>query len=362
MRVLFVNWRDTSNPEAGGAENFTEEIGRRLAGLGHPVTIFASAFNGCEAVSSRFGMTVIRDGGKYTVYSKARDFVKHHADEFDVIIDEINTVPFQIQKLNQKNPVVALIHQLAREVWFYETRFPLSALGYYVLEPWWLRGYRDVCTVTVSSSTREDLTNIGFSNVHTVHNGIGTVPLEEPPEKESTPIIVFLGRLVRCKLPDHAIQSFQIIRESFPNAELWILGDGYLRKKLESKRASAVRFLGRVSDSEKFAVLRKADLLLVPSVREGWGVSVIEANAMGTPAIGYAVPGLKDSIVQGVTGALVRPFDYVAMAEAAKMLIGDQGKMEKMSRNCLDWARKFSWDDAASEFQKVLESRIGPIA
>jgi glycosyltransferase involved in cell wall biosynthesis len=100
----------------------------------------------------------------------------------------------------------------------------------------------------------------------------------------------------------------------------------------------------------------------VPSVREGWGVSVIEANAMGTPAIGYAVPGLRDSIVEGVTGALVRPFDYVAMAGAAKLLIGDQGNLEKMSRNCLDWARKFSWDDAATAFHRLLESRISPIA
>jgi glycosyltransferase involved in cell wall biosynthesis len=358
MRVLFVNWRDTSNPEAGGAENFTEEIGRRLVRLGHAVTIFASSFNGCDAISSRSGMTVIRDGGKYTVYSKARGFVKHRAHEFDIIIDEINTVPFQIHKVSRKKPVVALIHQLAKEVWFYETPFPLSAIGYYALEPWWLRAYRDVCTVTVSASTREDLTNLGFTNVHTVHNGIGVVPLEDPPQKESTPIIVFLGRLVRCKLPDHAIKAFEHVRASFPNAELWILGDGYLRNKLESRRTTGVRFFGRVSNIEKFAALRRAHLLLVPSVREGWGVSVIEANAMGTPAIGYAVPGLRDSIVEGITGFLVRPFDYIAMAETAKLLIGGQRNIEKISRNCLDWARKFSWDDAASAFHKLLESRI----
>jgi glycosyltransferase involved in cell wall biosynthesis len=304
MRVLFVNWRDSSNPEAGGAENFTEEIGRRLVQLGHPVTIFTSSFSGSDAVSSRFGMNVIRDGGRYTVYSRARDFVKHHTAEFDIIIDEINTVPFQIHKLHQKKPVVALIHQLAREIWFYETRFPLNAIGYYLLEPRWLRAYRDVRTITVSASTREDLYNIGFKDVHTVHNGISIVPLDESPNKQSTPIIIFLGRLVKCKLPDHAIKAFEHIRSSFREAELWILGDGYLRTKLESKGIDGVRFFGRVSDREKFAALRKAHILLVPSVREGWGVSVIEANAMGTPAVGYDVPGLRDSIVDGVTGFL----------------------------------------------------------
>lgn len=358
MRVLFVNWRDTSNPEAGGAENFTEEIGRRLVRLGHSVTLFASSFGGCDALSSRLGMTVIRDGGKYTVYSRARDFVKHHAQEFDIIIDEINTIPFQIHKVCLKKPVVALIHQLAREVWFYETRFPLSAIGYYALEPWWLRAYRDVCTVTVSASTREDLINIGFTKVHTIHNGIGVHPLENLPKKESTPIIVFLGRLVRCKLPDHAIKVFEHVRASFPNAELWILGNGYLRNRLESRRTSGVRFFGRVSDEEKFAALRRAHLLLVPSVREGWGVSVIEANAMGTPAIGYAVPGLRDSIVDGVTGRLVTAFDCAAMADAVKSLLSDPETMNMISRECLQWAKKFSWDEAGDSFHKVLESTV----
>jgi glycosyltransferase involved in cell wall biosynthesis len=358
MRILFVNWRDTANPEAGGAENFTEEIGKRLAQLGHSVTIFASSFNGCAATSSRLGMTIIRDGGKYTVYSKARDFVKHHELDFDIIIDEINTVPFQIHKLNQKKPVVALIHQLAREIWFYETPFPLSVLGYYLLEPRWLSAYRNVCTVTVSASTREDLINIGFKNVHTVHNGIGIVPVEHSPKKGPAPIIVFLGRLVKSKQPDHAIKAFEHVRSAFPNAELWILGDGYLRRKLESKRASGVRFFGRVSEREKFAMLEKAHLLLVPSVREGWGVSVLEANAMGTPAVGYAVPGLRDSIVDGVTGLLVTAFDYAAMARAAKSLLGNPETMARISSQCLDWAKKFSWDEATNSFHKVLESTI----
>jgi glycosyltransferase involved in cell wall biosynthesis len=194
--------------------------------------------------------------------------------------------------------------------------------------------------------------------VHTVHNGISVAPLDDPPKKESPPIIVFLGRLVRCKLPDHAIKAFEQVRSSFPNAELWILGDGYLRSKLESKQPNGVRFFGRVSDREKFAMLRKAHLLLVTSVREGWGVSVIEANAMGTPAVGYSVPGLRDSIVDGVTGRLVTAFNYGAMAEAVISFLNDPERMNRTSIECLQWAKKFSWDAAADSFHKVLESSI----
>jgi glycosyltransferase involved in cell wall biosynthesis len=113
-----------------------------------------------------------------------------------------------------------------------------------------------------------------------------------------------------------------------------------------------------VNDREKFAALRKAHLLLVPSVREGWGTSVIEANAMGTPAVGYAVPGLRDSVLDGVTGRLVTAFDYGAMAEAVKSLLSDPATMDRISRECLQWAKKFSWDDAADSFHKVLESTV----
>lgn len=358
MNVLFVNWRDTSNPEAGGAEHFTEEIGRRLVQSGEDVTIFASSFNGSESTSSKFGMNIVRGGGRYTVYRRAREFVRRHSAEFDVIVDEINTIPFQIHKVNSEKPLVALIHQLAREVWFYETRFPLSAIGYYALERWWLRGYRDIRTVTVSASTKKDLMSLGFKDVRIVHNGINAAPLKSAAQRDGAPILIFLGRLVRCKLPDHAIKAFAHIRTSFPAAELWVLGDGYLRTKLESRRIHGVRFFGRVTEEEKFALLKRGHVLLAPSVREGWGVSVIEANAMGTPAVGYDVPGLRDSIIGGVTGFLVTPFDHIAMANKVKYLLGNPEVSQKVSRECIEWAKKFSWDEAAYAFHNVLQSTI----
>jgi glycosyltransferase involved in cell wall biosynthesis len=359
MRILFVNWKDMSNPAAGGAENFTEEIGRRRVGLGHEVTIFASFFDGCTPQTSNSGMTIFRDGGKYTVYSKARSFARHHSNEFDIIVDEINTVPFQMHKVSPSTPLVALIHQLAREVWFYETRFPLSALGYYVLEPWWLHGYRNIRTITVSPSTKDDLVNLGFKDVRIVHNGINVVPLDSIPHKEGVPIIIFLGRLVRSKLPDHAVKAFELIRASFPDAELWVLGDGYLRNKLELRaNGGGIRFFGRVNEREKFDLLKRAHVLLAPSVREGWGISVIEANAMGTPAVGYDVPGLRDSIVDGVTGFLADRLSPESLAKATREILSDSMKAETLSRSALEWSKKFSWDGAAAEFQGILESTI----
>ncbi len=109
---------------------------------------------------------------------------------------------------------------------------------------------------------------------------------------------------------------------------------------------------------EKFDLLKRAHVLLAPFVREGWGISVIEANAVGTPAVGYTVPGLQDSIVHGDTGLLVRPLDPGALAEAAKQILCNPLMAEKFSRNALEWSRRFSWDEAAKEFAESLEFAV----
>ncbi len=355
MRILVLNFRDLSNPAAGGAEVFTEEITTRLAKLGNEVTLFTSAFDGCEHETYRSGVRIIRKGGKYGVYRRGRAFAKKNLSDFDIIVDEINTVPFHAPKIARGKPVVALIHQLAREVWFYESRFPLSLLGYFALEPLWLREYKGIPTITVSNSTRADLLARGFRRVDIVHNGISVPPLDARPGKESQPVLIFLGRLVRSKRPEHAILAFQLVKSSFPTAQLWMIGDGYMRRELEAMETSGIRYLGRLANEEKFRLLKKAHLLIVPSVREGWGASVIEANAMGTPAIGYEVPGLTDSVIQNVTGVLVQPGNYKGLAIATAGLLRDFPRLEKMSTNAIEWSRTFTWDRAAKDFFESIQ-------
>ena len=230
---------------------FTEEVGTRLGSRGHQVTLFTSAFHGCEPQTHISGMITIRRGGKYRVYGEGRRFVKDHLSDFDMIIDEINTVPFGASKVAGRTPVVALIHQLAREIWFYETRFPLSALGYFALEPMWLRRYRHTFTITVSDSTKSDLLRRGFERVEIVHNGIGVAPLEAPASKEPFPVLIFVSRLVRSKRPHHAMLAFKEVRSFFPNAQLWIVGDGYMRKGLEKKACLSERGMGDVNNRSK---------------------------------------------------------------------------------------------------------------
>jgi glycosyltransferase involved in cell wall biosynthesis len=358
MRILWLNWRDIRNPAAGGAEVYTQEVMKRLAKRGYEMTLFTSRFTGCELNENIDGVDVIREGNKYTVYKEAKKYLKAYKHHYDLIIDEINTKPFYVPKVVEEKKVIALIHQLAREFWFYETKFPLNYIGYYYLEKKWLSKYKDIMTVTVSSSTKIDLEELGFKRLFVVPNGLNVTPLSNVKEKEAKPTVVFMGRLKKAKLPHHALQAFSIIKSEIHDAKMWVIGDGYFRKKLESFERKDVTFYGYISNEKKYDLLSQAHIILVPAVREGWGQVVTEANAMGTPAIGYDVPGLRDSIRHGETGITIMEKTPIAMAQQAISLLRDSDRLSNYSRNALEFSRQFSWDNTVESFQKVLAIKM----
>ena len=356
MNVLWFNWRDIKNPEAGGAEIYTHEIARRLAERGYSITLFTSKFRGCKEEEIINGVRVIRDGGKFTVYQKAKEFYKKNGNKFDVVIDEINTRPFLTPKFVDEAKIVALIHQLAREFWFYETPFPVNLIGYYILERRWLRNYINIPTITVSNSTKEDLESLGFRRIFIVHNGLNVKPVDRIPEKAEKPTIIFVGRMKRAKKPQDVIEAFKIVKKEIRDVQLWMVGDGYLRKKLESK-AKDVKFFGYVDRKTRDELVKKAWVIAVPGVREGWGQVVTDANALGTPAVGYNIPGLRDSIKHGYNGLLVDS-NPEALADGIIKLIEDDDLRKRLSRNAIEWAKQFSWDKSAEEFKKVIEGVV----
>jgi glycosyltransferase involved in cell wall biosynthesis len=222
-----------------------------------------------------------------------------------------------------------------------------------------LANYKDTVTLAVSESTRLDLEELGFKKVFLVPNGLNVTPLANVKEKEDNPTVVFIGRLRKAKLPDHALQAFSIIKSEIDDAKMWIIGDGYFRKKLESFKMKDVTFYGHISNEEKYELLSRAHIILVPAVREGWGQIVTEANAMGTPAIGYDVPGLRDSIRHGETGITIIEKTPTAMAQQAISLIRDSDRLSEYSKKGLDFSRQFSWDDTANLFENIINSQIG---
>jgi len=360
-RVLFINWRDVGNPDAGGAETFTHEIARRWAAEGHDVTQLASSFDGGAATTEIDGIHVRRLGklrnGSFHLRVQ-RELARLRG--FDLVVESINTLPFLTPLWRRRlPPVVAVIHQLADDVWDAELPRPLAAIGRRV-ERALLDLYRDVRVVAVSPSTRDDLVRLGFTNVAVVPNG-----RDEPPdiggiEKEKVPTFVFVGRLAANKRPDHALAAFASIRRLLPDARLWIVGAGPMESQLAAALPDGAHLLGRLSRHQLYERMARAHCLLVPSVREGWGLVVIEANSVGTPAVGYDIPGLRDSVQHGHTGFLARTGDPEALARHALELVRDTERYAAMRREALAWAQRFSWDDTAWRLADVVGSSAEP--
>jgi glycosyltransferase involved in cell wall biosynthesis len=352
---LWLNWRDISHPEAGGAEVLTHEVMKRLIKYDHELTLFCPTVEGRASEENIEGVKIIRDGGKYSVYGRGRKYFKNNIDQIDIVIDEVNPRPFLNPKILEGKPSILLFHQFIREEWFHEVPFPLSYLCYYY-ENRWLLPYRNSLTITVSESSKKDLEEIGFRNVKVIPMGTNVVPLTELKSKNKVPAVIFIGRLKKHKLPDHAIKAFLIIKSQIPSAEMWVIGDGYMLEKLKKMKTQNVTFFGHISEEKKYNLLSKAHLVLIPSMREGWGLVVTESNAMGTPVIAYDVNGLRDSVSEGRNGIIVNQNTPESMADSALGLLKDPQKIHELSISALDYSRQFSWDKTADYIQKLIES------
>lgn len=357
MRILWLNWRDIKHPEAGGAEVLTHEVMRRLAQRGYQMTLFCPQVTGRPNEENIDGINIVRNGGKYTTYSRGRSYFKRNRDKYDFIIDEVNPRPFLNPKILDGKPAIVLFHQFIREEWFYEMPFPLSHF-FKIYENRWVLPYRQTLTLTVSLSSRNDLEQIGFKNVKVIPMGISREPLSHVGEKEPYPTVTFIGRLKRHKLPDHAIRAFRNIKKDIPSAKMWVIGNGTMLNELRRRAGKDITFFGHVENELKYDLLSKAHLVLIPSIREGWGLIVTESNAMGTPVVAYDVNGLRDSVADGTNGILDREKTPESLARCAINILSDTEKLRKLSLSALDYSRQFSWEKTADYFRTQIEGLL----
>lgn len=363
MRILFLSWRDPQHPKAGGAELFTYELARRLVAKGDSVEWFAAAFPGASHEVDLDGVRVVRGGGQGSVHLAAfRRYRGRLKPSFDAVIDEVNTIPF-FTPLWANIPKLLLIFQLAREVWWYESRFPVNAFGYAV-EPWYLRAYRRTPVLTISASTESDLKKLGFVGSITILP-VGLEPITpQAVNKTAATTFLYVGRMARSKRVDEIIRAFAIYCNSGRAAELWLLGDGPLEYRAALRRmvdrfdlSSTVKFLGRLRTDEKHLRMAQAHVLLMASVREGWGLAVAEANAFGTPAVVYDVPGLRDAVRDGETGLVVAASPE-NMAAGMIRLTTQPALYSRLAREGRAWALSFSFDTAADALRSTIEREI----
>jgi glycosyltransferase involved in cell wall biosynthesis len=334
----------------------THEIARRLATT-HSVTWFTSRPDGQRREEEIDGVRVVRRGSEVTTRFFAPKFVR--GTNWDVVVEEINTLPYFAHAWTS-SPTVLFILQLAREVWWYEAPKPVAWAGW-AAEPLYLAAYRRVRGITISDSTCTDLRRLGMrAPIDVVPIGVSTPALGELPAKAPGSSLVTVGRLVPSKRFDHAIRALSTLRKTHRSARLAIIGEGRERATLErlAERlglVDAVRLTGAVSEDHKVRLLQEADVLVACSVREGWGLTTTEAARLGTPAVTYDVPGLRDSVINGETGLLTEASPE-ALAGGIGRLLADSRLYNALRRAAWERWQDVSWDRTAESFERTLLS------
>ena len=347
MRFLMLNWRDPFNPLSGGAERVTQAYLGELARRGHDVHWFANDFAGSIPGQSIEGIQIHRGGGKGSSIFSAR---KWHRDQprFDLVIDQHHGIPW-FAPWWCRTHCVAYIHEVLGPIWNAFYPWPLSAIGRaQEAATHWL--YRKVPFWTACESTRDHLKKHGVKSVEIIRYGVHTQPLDPlPPKPLAAPYyFMVVSRLAPNKRIDHAVLFLKECLSAGLPARLDIIGTGECHQSLVALVhklgiTEHVQFLGGLPEQEKDARLSKAHFLLHTSQREGWGLNVIEANALGTPALVYPVAGLIESTIHEQTGLVTNFESPKALLQTFQSILNNDRGYQEFRRHAQNRAREFHW-------------------
>ncbi len=347
MRFLMLNWRDPKNPLSGGAERVTEGYLAALRERGHEVFWFANAFPGAAPEEEISGIRILRGGGKGTSILAARKWYRRQP-WFDLVMDQHHGLPWYAPWWCGTH-CVAYVHEVLGPIWDVFYRWPTSKFGkWQERATHWL--YRNVQFWTACESTKAGLHRHGVKRVHLVPYGVHTVALPAlEPKPISPPVrLIVVSRLAPNKRIEHAIRTLRVLRDRGVAAELTVVGTGDSEAILHALTAELglngqVTFTGGLPEAKKDERLRGAHLLLHTSLREGWGLNVIEANAMGTPAVVYPVAGLIESTLHGETGIVADAETPEALASGVQRCVAEPERYQQFRVAAWQRAKTFHW-------------------
>jgi glycosyltransferase involved in cell wall biosynthesis len=367
MKILVVNWQDITNPLAGGAEVHLHEVFERIARRGHHVTLFCSRFPGAPREEVRNGMHIIRKGGRYLFNFRFvwEYLLRFRKQGYDIVVDDMNKIPF-FMPLFVREPIYGVTHHLFGKSIFLETNIVLASYVYW-MERWAVALYkkRRIPFIVGSPSTERELHEAGFParDIALIHYGVDhATHTLRGAAKSPTPLVGYFGRLKKYKSVDHFVHALPAVRERVPDVKAVIIGEGDDRPRLEALvkelgLSGAVEFTGFVSEETKIRLLQAMWCKVTTSSKEGWGLTVIEANACGTPVIASDVEGLRDAVQDGVTGLLYTFGDIADLAGKMMRVLTDRELRERLTQQAIAWAKKFDWERAAEETLALLEAR-----
>jgi glycosyltransferase involved in cell wall biosynthesis len=361
MRFLMLNWRDPKNPLAGGAERVTLAYLAALVRRGHEVFWFANHFPGAELSDKIEGVNIVRGGGLGSSVWHARRWYRRQPP-FELVIDQHHGIPWYAPWWGHTR-CVSYIHEVLGPIWNAFYPWPISTVGRWQ-ERWTHWAYRQVPFWTACESTRDDLKQHGARDITLIRYGVHTVALPQLDAKPLTsPLrLIVVSRLAPNKRIDHAIRTLPHLIAQGVAAHLTVIGTGEMEAQLKQlandlRVTASVNFTGPLPEADKDAHLRRAHFLLHTSQREGWGLNVIEANAMGTPAAVYPVKGLIESTLHDHTGLVATAETPEALATTLVACLGTPDKYERYRINAWERAQTFHWDKVLPEACDWLEKQ-----
>jgi glycosyltransferase involved in cell wall biosynthesis len=368
--VLFLNWRDQRHPEGGGSEVYIERVAAEMVARGYRATMLCQAHaNAPLEEAKRDGVHVLRRGGRHTVYLFAALVYLAGALGFgplsarrlgrpDLIVDVCNGLPF-LSRVYARRPVIALVHHVHREQWPVVFGPVLARVGWWIESRLAVRVYRTCPYVTVSESTRRELAGLGVdpARIAVIPNGTPRV-IGLPVPRTAHPSLLVLSRLVPHKRVELALRATALLSLELPTLELVVAGQGWWEEPLRRLAADlgiehCVRFTGYVSEEDKHELLCRSWLALTPSLKEGWGLTIVEAGAHGTPSVAFrSAGGVSEAIVDGETGTLVD--DEVDFLRAVRRLLRDADRRAEMGNAARRYAQGFTWAASGGAFADLV--------
>jgi glycosyltransferase involved in cell wall biosynthesis len=360
-RVHFVAWRDLDDPEAGGSELHAHRIASLWAQAGLDVTVRTSGVPGQPEQVQRDGYRVTRRSGRYVVFGDAALGARRlRPAPGEALVEVWNGMPF-FSPLWYRGPRLVFLHHVHAEMWRMVLPAWLARIGETVesrIAPLLYRGSR---VVTLSQSSREEIVDLlGLPEDRVTVAPPGVEPRFSPGGRRSPdPLVVAVGRLVPVKRFDLLIEALVRVRARCPGLRAAVVGEGYERSALEALRARHgaegwIDLPGRVDDDELTGWYRRAWVVAATSQREGWGMTLTEAAACGTPAVASDIAGHRDAVLDGRSGILADGVE--GMAAALATVLTDGELRARLGQGALERSRWFTWQATARATLEALAS------
>jgi glycosyltransferase involved in cell wall biosynthesis len=360
QRIHVLAWRDLDDVEAGGSEVHIHEVAKLWAAAGLDVTMRTSWAQGQPTEAMRDGYKVIRRAGRHMVFPRAAAAeLFRRTGPRDALVEIWNGMPF-LSPVWNPGPRVIFLHHIHGEMWNMTLGPALGPVGELLERRLAPPLYRRSAIATLSESSKHEL---GFSpdRVTVVHPGVD--PRFAPGGLRSpVPLAVAVGRLAPVKRYEELVRAAHIARRQVPGLRLHIVGDGFERPAIESlidelDAAGWVTLRGRITDAELVDLYRRAWIVASASAREGWGMTLTEAGACGTPAVATRIAGHEDAVVDGVTGVLAgrEPEDLGA---AIARVLGDDDLRQHLVRGALERSARLTWSNTATELMRVVADEV----